>query len=82
MGNLSRIGVSLDSELLRRSDSFISDRGSENRSEALRNLIRDRLVSFHAVDSNALVVGTVTPIYDHHTRLLPEKLADLQRESH
>ena len=34
MGDLSRIGVSIDSELLRRFDSFIADKGYENRSEA------------------------------------------------
>jgi len=45
-------------------------------------LIRDRLVGSAVIPSNALVVGTVTLIYDHHTRLLPEKLTDLQHESH
>src|SRR5271168_1257287 len=82
MGILSRIGVSLDSELLRRFDSFIADKGYDNRSEAFRDLIRDRLVSSAVASGNALVVGTVTLIYDHHTRLLPEKLTDVQHESH
>ncbi len=82
MGNLSRIGVSIDSELLQRFDSFIADQGYDNRSEAFRDLIRDRLVGSVVVAPNALVVGTVTLIYDHHTRLLPEKLTDLQHESH
>lgn len=82
MGDLSRIGISIDSELLRRFDSFIADKGYENRSEAFRDLIRDRLVGSVVVAGNALVVGTVTLIYDHHTRLLPEKLTDIQHESH
>jgi CopG family transcriptional regulator, nickel-responsive regulator len=82
MGLLSRIGVSIDSELLHRFDKFISDKGYENRSEAFRDLIRDKLVGSAVVGANALVVGTVTLIYDHHTRLLPEKLTDLQHESH
>src|ERR1700678_1240355 len=82
MGNLSRIGVSIDSELLRRFDSYIADKGYENRSEAFRDLIRDRLVGSVVVAGNALVVGTVTLIYDHRTRLLPEKLTDLQHDSH
>jgi CopG family nickel-responsive transcriptional regulator len=82
MGNLSRIGVSINSELLRRFDSFIADKGYENRSEAFRDLIRERLVGSAIVPGSALVVGTVTLIYDHHTRLLPEKLTDLQHESH
>jgi len=82
MGLLSRIGVSIDSELLHRFDKFISDKGYENRSEAFRDLIRDKLVISAVVGPNAMVVGTVTLIYDHHTRLLPEKLTDLQHENH
>jgi CopG family nickel-responsive transcriptional regulator len=82
MGDLSRIGVSIDSELLHRFDSFIADQGYDNRSEAFRDLIRDRLVGSAVVPGSALVVGTVTLIYDHHTRLLPEKLTDIQHENH
>jgi len=82
MAQLSRIGVSLDSDLLTRFDDFIAKKGYENRSEAFRDLIRDRLVGTAVVASKAPVVGTVTLIYDHHTRLLPEKLADLQHEHH
>jgi CopG family nickel-responsive transcriptional regulator len=82
MGNLSRIGVSIDSDLLRRFDSFIAGKGYENRSEAFRDLIRDHLVEKAVIAANAYVVGSVTLIYDHHTRLLPEKLADLQHERH
>ncbi len=82
MGDLSRIGVSINTDLLNRFDSFISDQGYENRSEAFRDLIRDRLVSSVVIAANAFVVGTVTLIYDHHTRLLPEKLTDIQHEHH
>lgn len=82
MADLSRIGVSLDSELLHRFDSFIAEKGYDNRSEAFRDLIRDRLVGSAVIPANAFVVGTVTLIYDHHTRLLPEKLTDLQHEKH
>ena len=53
--------------------------GYDNRSEAFRDLIRDQLVATAVVASRAPVVATVTLIYDHHTRLPPEKLADLQR---
>ena len=82
MKGLSRIGVSIDSDLLGKFDSFISAKGYENRSEAFRDLIRDRLVGSAVISPDALVVGTVTLIYDHHTRLLPEKLTDLQHEHH
>jgi CopG family nickel-responsive transcriptional regulator len=82
MADLSRIGVSIDSALLRRFDSYISDKGYDNRSEAFRDLIRDQLVNSVVIADNAFVVGSVTLIYDHHARLLPEKLADLQHDHH
>jgi CopG family transcriptional regulator, nickel-responsive regulator len=82
MADLSRIGVSIDSALLSRFDSYISDKGYDNRSEAFRDLIRDQLVNSVVIAGNAFVVGTVTLIYDHHARLLPEKLADLQHDHH
>jgi CopG family nickel-responsive transcriptional regulator len=45
-------------------------------------LIRDRLVGSTVGSPNVPVVGSVTLVYDHHTRLLPEKLADIQHDSH
>jgi CopG family nickel-responsive transcriptional regulator len=82
MSELSRIGVAIDSDLLNRFDQLISKRGYTNRSEAFRDLIRDELVqkSWESPDSN--VVGTVTLVYDHHVRMLNEKLTDLQHEYH
>ena len=82
MGYLSRIGVAIDSELLREFDRFIEKKGYQSRSEAFRDLVRDCLVDSAVVAPNAFVVGTVTLIYDHHARLLPEKLADLQHLHH
>lgn len=82
MSELSRIGVAIDSGLLARFDRFIARQGYTNRSEAFRDLIRDRLVAATIEDPEAFVVGTVTLIYDHHSRLLPEKLMDLQHVHH
>src|SRR5580700_223069 len=78
MSELSRIGVAIDSKLLKKFDHLIGTRGYTNRSEAFRDLIRDMLVqqTWERPDSN--VVGTVTLVYDHHVRLLNEKLTDLQ----
>src|SRR6266481_8879985 len=82
MGVLSRIGVAIDSSLLKKFDSLIASRGYTNRSEAFRDLIRDELVekAWERPDSN--VVGTVTLLYDHHVRMLNEKLTDLQHDHH
>ena len=82
MGELSRIGVAIDSELLAKFDRLITRRGYENRSEAFRDLIRDELVEESWKSPDAPVVGTVTLVYDHHVRQLGEKLTDLQHEHH
>jgi CopG family transcriptional regulator, nickel-responsive regulator len=77
MEELTRIGVAIGSDLLACFDRFIAKQGYTNRSEALRDLIRDRLVAGAVGDPDTPVVGTVTLIYDHYSRLLPEKLMDL-----
>lgn len=82
MGELSRIGVAIDSELLERFDRLISQRGYTNRSEAFRDLIRDELVERAWASPDSQVVGTVTLVYDHHVRQLNEKLTDLQHDHH
>lgn len=82
MGVLSRIGIALDSELLRRFDRFIAKQGYTNRSEAFRDLIRDRLVNAAVESPETPVVGSITLVYDHHSRLLPNKLMDIQHHHH
>lgn len=82
MSELSRIGVAIDSELLEKFDSLIEKRGYTNRSEAFRDLIRDELVQKRWESPESQVVGTVTLVYDHHVRMLSEKLTDMQHEFH
>lgn len=82
MGVLSRIGIALDSELLKRFDRLIARQGYTNRSEAFRDLIRDRLVTERTAAPDAPVVGTVTLIYDHHAHGISEKLTEVQHAHH
>ena len=82
MSELSRIGVAIDSDLLASFDRLIGRRGYTNRSEAFRDLIRDELVQEMAESPDSNVVGTVTLVYDHHVRMLSDKLIDLQHEFH
>ena len=82
MGVLSRIGIALDSDLLKRFDRSIAKRGYTNRSEAFRDLIRDRLVTERTAAPDATVVGTVTLIYNHHASGITEKLTEVQHEHH
>jgi CopG family transcriptional regulator, nickel-responsive regulator len=80
MGELSRIGVAIDSDLLKKFDDLIAKRGYTNRSEAFRDLIRGELIEETSELPDRKVVGTVSIVYDHHVRLLNEKLTDLQHE--
>jgi CopG family nickel-responsive transcriptional regulator len=79
---LCRIGVALSKELLTKFDKLIAGRGYTNRSEAFRDLIRNELVQEVWESSDAEVFGTVTLVYDHHVRLLTEKLIELQHQYH
>lgn len=82
MSGLSRIGVAIDTSLLGKFDKLIGQRGYTNRSEAFRDLIRDELVEQTWESPESQVVGTVTLVYDHHVRLLNEKLTSIQHDFH
>ena len=82
MSGLSRIGVAIDTDLLDKFDQLIAQRGYTNRSEAFRDLIRDELVEKTWESPDSHVVGTVTLVYDHHVRMLNEKLTDIQHDYH
>jgi CopG family nickel-responsive transcriptional regulator len=81
MKKLVRFGVSLDHTLLDVFDKAIARKKYTNRSEALRDLIRDNLVGQEWSDDKK-TVGTITFVYNHHVRDLTEKLTDLQHRYH
>lgn len=78
MGEVTRFGVSLDGKLLRQFDRLIVRKGYANRSEAIRDLIRESLVRDQWELGTEEAVGTITLVYDHATRDLADKLTDLQ----
>ncbi|HOK45313.1 MAG TPA: nickel-responsive transcriptional regulator NikR [Bryobacteraceae bacterium] len=80
MGELSRIGVAIDSDLLAKFDDLIARRGYTNRSEAFRDLIRDELVEEAWESPDRKVVGTVSIVYNHHVRQLSDRLTGMQHE--
>ena len=82
MTGLSRIGVAIDTDLLNKFDHLIEKRGYTNRSEAFRDLIRDELVEETWESPESQVVGTVTLVYNHHVRMLNEKLTGIQHDFH
>jgi len=82
MTTLERFGVSMDQELLDRFDHHLAQRGYRTRSEAIRDLVRQDLVNHLWEHADALVLGTVTILYDHHARGLADALAEAQHQRH
>jgi len=82
MPDLVRFGISIDERLLKRFDEHIEEKGYVNRSEAIRDLIRAALVEEQWAQGDAETVGTVTLVYDHHTRDLADKLTEQQHSHH
>jgi len=77
MSDLVRFGVSIEDELLKRFDQEIDKKGYSNRSEAIRDLIREQIVA-EEWESDKETVGTITIVYDHHTRDLSSNLTHIQ----
>ncbi len=82
MTDLARFGISIDERLLKQFDALIAEKGYDNRSEAIRDLIRGSLVDAQWSQDDAELVGTVTLVYDHHTRDLSDKLTEHQHSHH
>lgn len=79
--DLVRFGVAMDRSLLKRFDQFVAQRGdASNRSEAVRDLVRDALIESEPDSSDAQVVGTITMVFNHHSSDLSEKLDAVQHE--
>ena len=78
MAGITRFGVSLDERLLAKFDRLNGRKGYANRSEAIRDLIRDSLVREQWELGDTDAVGTLTLVYDHETRELEERLTELQ----
>ena len=82
MPDLTRVSISLETALLAAFDRHISDKGYATRSEALRDLIRDRLIREEAEQATGEQVAVVTLVYDHHARELAARLIDKQHHHH
>lgn len=77
-----RFSISSEGALLARFDTLIARKGYGNRSEAIRDLIRNALVEEVLANESAEAVGTVTLMYDHHVAELSNTLTDHQHHHH
>lgn len=82
MEKITRFGVSIEPDLLKKFDKVIKKKGYTNRSEAIRDIIRENLIAETTEDPNSEAIGTLTMIYDHHAGNLTNRLLDLQHHHH
>lgn len=80
MSDLERMSITIPRELWTAFDARNKRKGYKNRSEALRDLIRDALVKEEWSDPKAQVAATVNVVYDHHTRSLAQKITQVQHD--
>lgn len=73
-----RIGISLEDDLLSQFDDLISKGGYTNRSEAIRDLIREKLTAERLADPETTAIAAIFVVYDHHQAKLAQKLIQLQ----
>lgn len=83
MSNLVRFSVAMPEDLLIGFDELVSRRGiAKNRSEVIRDLVRDALVDEEWDNPEQEIVGTLTMVYSHHASDLTEKLDSIQHSHH
>ena len=82
MAEVVRFSISTDKRLLDRFDALSDEKGYVNRSEAIRDLMRNTLVEEQLAADEGDAVGTVTLVYDHHFSDLSDKLTEHQHTHH
>ena len=81
MADIARFGVSIDNQLVKKFDALITRKGYATRSEAVRDMIRESLVEQEWESGDQETVGTITIVYNHHTRELDHALTDMQHKA-
>jgi CopG family nickel-responsive transcriptional regulator len=74
--------VSLPPSLLRQLDEMSREKGYDNRSLAIADMIRDRLIEHRQKFGSGEICGTITLVYDHHKPHLQATLTDIQHDHH
>jgi len=80
MSKVTRFGVSLESQLLNQFDALIKKTGYKNRSEAIRDLIRNRLVRREWEGKEKEIIGILSLVYNHEKREVTETLNRIQHQ--
>jgi CopG family nickel-responsive transcriptional regulator len=75
---VARFSISLDKDLLRQLDRMLREKGYKNRSLAVADMVRERLVEHRQEVDDHEAAATITLVYDHHKSHVQETLTELQ----
>lgn len=78
MDKVVRTGISFEPKLLKLFDKFLKEKGYTNRSEAINDIIRDRLTHMH----ESQIVGTIKVVYDQRVGHYSKNVSNLQHDYH
>ena len=81
---MQRVTITIDQELLKQLDQFMTEKNYDNRSEAIRDMVRDRLEGerLENQDQDGTCVATLSYVYNHEERELAKRLAHVHHGHH
>ncbi len=82
MEKIVRFSTTITPKLLERFDGILEERGYANRSEGIRDLVRNFIVASEWEKEEGEAVGSLTLLYDHDVRGVSDKLVELQHTHH
>lgn len=82
MEKIVRFSSTISPKLLEQFDKILEERGYANRSEGIRDLVRNFLVESEWEEEDGEAVGSLTLLYDHDVRGVSDKLVELQHSHH
>ena len=77
---VSRFSISMPGRLVEQLDTLVKAKGYANRSQAVADMVRDRLVEYHSHLGTQEIAGTITLVYDHHKHHIQALLTDIQHD--
>jgi len=78
----ARISISLPPQLAEQLDEMVKEKGYDNRSLAVADMVRAHLVEHRQNAGDADIAGTITLVYDHHKSHVQATLTDIQHDHH
>lgn len=72
----------MEGSLLAKFDQYVKQKGYENRSKAIRDLVRDALVQQTWEENEKIVAGSILLFYNHHHRNLLDEMINIQHDAH